>query len=64
MHREGDDPGAAAEYALAAARYKRAGNADAAHRLFLATRALEELSGNRYGSGDAPHRKNREGANR
>lgn len=59
MHREGDIPGAAAEYALAAGRYKRLGNIEAADQLFAATRALEELTGSRYNPGDpTPNRKN------
>lgn len=56
MHREGDLPGAAAEYALAAARYRRAGNIDAAQHMFAATRTLEELTGSDYGPGSPSRR--------
>ncbi len=48
LHRAGDIPGAAAEYALAAGRHRRLGNVEAADRLFAATRALEELTAADY----------------
>lgn len=62
MHHDGDMPGAAEQYALAAGRYKRAGNREAADRLFAATRALEELTAARYSPGNAtPEREKRGG---